>query len=386
MTSDQKLIISLHEQAMDWADKARSARRARDDDAHDRLMQKAFELEKQAALMIQSEDSEPTRSVLHRSAASLAYKCKKYREAERLVSRALAGNPPGEIISELRRLNRKVYFKLRLEEKDVSVSDQEFSMNLDGNQIFEGLAPVDLITQRITKLKKIFWNTIRHENGLAFGSQSRLKDQSYTLWVSALEPSSIAVVLKLGVSGQMSLSTMGGFDTIFDRVMTNFHLLNRGDYALLQDHIADEEYYCNFVALAKEIAPDGDNVITVNFGALVNGQQRQVNFYRQQQEFGDVPLPDLLGSDNGLYATDEVVSVRGILQYADSMAEHKTVKLRNTESGVTWSIIVPDALMKDVVQPHFDEDVKIVGKRLARKRTLPTTLYLTDIQKVPSAP
>ena len=212
---------------MDWADKARSARRARDDDAHDRLMQKAFELEKQAALMIQSEDSEPTRSVLHRSAASLAYKCKKYREAERLVSRALAGNPPGEIISELRRLNRKVYFKLRLEEKDVSVSDQEFSMNLDGNQIFEGLAPVDLITQRITKLKKIFWNTIRHENGLAFGSQSRLKDQSYTLWVSALEPSSIAVVLKLGVSGQMSLSTMGGFDTIFDRVMTNFHLLNR---------------------------------------------------------------------------------------------------------------------------------------------------------------
>ena len=164
MTSDPTPIISLHEQAMEWADKARFARRAQDDATHDNLMQKAFELEKQAALMIKSEESEPTRSVLHRSAASMAYRCKKYREAEWLISRALSGNPPTEIISELRRLSRKVHFQLRLEEKDVSVSEQEFSMNLDGNQIIEGLAPVDLIT-RITKLKKIFWNTIRQENG-----------------------------------------------------------------------------------------------------------------------------------------------------------------------------------------------------------------------------
>lgn len=381
MSSDPTLIISLHEQAMDWADKARAAKRSRENDAHDTFMQKAFEIEKQAALLIQSEESEPTRSVLHRSAASMAYRCKKYREAEQLISRALAGNPPGEILHELRRLSRKVHFQLRLEEQDVSVGDQEFSMNLDGNQIIEGLAPVDLITQRITKLKKIFWNTIRHENGLTFGSQAQLKDQTYTLWVSALEPSSIDVVLKLGVSGQMSLSSMGGFDTILGKVMTNFHLLNGGQYSDLQDHIADEEYYCNFVALAKEIAPDGDDVVTVNFGALVEGRQRQVLFHRQQQEFVDVPLPDLLRSDNGLHTTDEVVTVTGILQYADSMADFKIVKLRDTESGDTWKVIVPDALMKDVVQPHFDENVEIVGKRLKKRRPLRSTLYLTDIQK-----
>ena len=386
MTSDPTPIISLHEQAMEWADKARFARRAQDDATHDNLMQKAFELEKQAALMIKSEESEPTRSVLHRSAASMAYRCKKYREAEWLISRALSGNPPTEIISELRRLSRKVHFQLRLEEKDVSVSEQEFSMNLDGNQIIEGLAPVDLITHRITKLKKIFWNTIRQENGLDFGSNARLKDQRYTLWVSALEPSSIDVVLKLGVSGQMSLSNMGGFDTIFNRVMTRFHLLSQGEYDELQEHIADKEYYCNFVALAKEIAPDGDDVVTVNFGALIEGQQRQVNFYRQQQDFYDVPLPDLLRSENGVHTTDEIITVRGILQYANSTTEHKVVKLRDTDSGVTWKIIVPDAVMKDVVQPNFDEDVKIVGKRMANKRTLKSTIYFVDIEKATSVP
>ena len=211
MSSDPTLIISLHEQAMDWADKARAAKRSRENDAHDTFMQKAFEIEKQAALLIQSEESEPTRSVLHRSAASLAYKCKKYREAELLVSRALSGNPPGEIMGELRRLNRKIYFQLRMQDKDVTLSEQEFSMKLDGNEILDGLAPVDLVTHRISKLKKIFWNTIRQWNGLEIGTSARLKEQSYTLWVSAFEPGSLDVVLKLGISGQMIFSNMGGF-------------------------------------------------------------------------------------------------------------------------------------------------------------------------------
>ena len=216
-----------------------------------------------------------------------------------------------------------------------------------------------------------------------FGSNARLKDQRYTLWVSALEPSSIDVVLKLGVSGQMSLSNMGGFDTIFNRVMTRFHLLSQGEYDELQEHIADKEYYCNFVALAKEIAPDGDDVVTVNFGALIEGQQRQVNFYRQQQDFYDVPLPDLLRSKWGAYYRRDHYGT-GILQYANSTTEHKVVKLRDTDSGVTWKIIVPDAVMKDVVQPNFDEDVKIVGKRMANKRTLKSTIYFVDIEKATS--
>ena len=370
MTSDPNLIITLHEQAIEWADKARTARRERDEDAYVEFMENAFELEKKAALMIQSEESEPTRSVLHRSAASLAFKCKKYREAEWLVSRALSGNPPGEIIGELRRLNRKIYFQLRMQDKEVTLSEQEFSMKLDGNDILNGLAPVDLVTHRISKLKKIFWNTIRQWNGMEFGSSARLQDQTYTLWVSAFEPGSLDVVLKLGISGQMTFSNMGGFDTIFGRVMTNFRLLNDGLFGRLQEHIADDEYYCNFVALAKEIAPDGDEVVNVNLGAIVEGQRRHVNLVRQQEEYAEVPLPDLLQPSNGLSALEDVLTIRGELQFADGRTEDKQVKLQDNESGKTWTIFVAEALMKDVVQPHFGEQVEIVGKRMARKKTL----------------
>jgi hypothetical protein len=47
---------------------------------------------------------EPTHSVLHRSAAVLALECSELREAERLIGRALAGNPPVDIANELRDL------------------------------------------------------------------------------------------------------------------------------------------------------------------------------------------------------------------------------------------------------------------------------------------
>jgi Domain of unknown function (DUF4926) len=69
------------------------------------LYEQAFELEKQAALtLLDKIDIEPTRSVLFRSAAALAKKCYKYREAEKMIAHGLAGNPPDDVAIELRTL------------------------------------------------------------------------------------------------------------------------------------------------------------------------------------------------------------------------------------------------------------------------------------------
>jgi hypothetical protein len=76
-------------------------------------MESAFEQERfsrgeasptAANLVAEQLDFEPTRSVLHRSAASLAVECLQLREAERLIGQALAGNPPPDIADELRDL------------------------------------------------------------------------------------------------------------------------------------------------------------------------------------------------------------------------------------------------------------------------------------------
>jgi hypothetical protein len=69
------------------------------------LSQAAFAKERAAADLTANQlDLEPTRSVLHRSAAVLAIECGELRDAERLIGHALAGNPPQDIADELRDL------------------------------------------------------------------------------------------------------------------------------------------------------------------------------------------------------------------------------------------------------------------------------------------
>lgn len=101
-------LTKTHREGMVFMQEALVAQGYGDEEAAHKLFEKAFELEKQAALMLINDfDNEPTRSVLFRSAACLAMDCKKYREAEKLAAQGLAGEPPQSIMNELRELCRK---------------------------------------------------------------------------------------------------------------------------------------------------------------------------------------------------------------------------------------------------------------------------------------
>ncbi|HXG11136.1 MAG TPA: hypothetical protein VNK04_15355 [Gemmataceae bacterium] len=104
-------IADLHREAMRLADEADHFRRQGDLQTAQERLRQAFERERRAAELSAPDHSyEPTRSVLHRSAATLALECGEYREAERLIAAALTGNPPDEIAEELRDLLGRVYF------------------------------------------------------------------------------------------------------------------------------------------------------------------------------------------------------------------------------------------------------------------------------------
>ena len=98
-------LTSLHHEAMEWMDRAVLARRQGDRDSMLQCTKTAFSKERSAADLVAPQfDLEPTRSVLHRSAAVLAIECGLLREAEQLIGRALSGNPPNDIANELRDL------------------------------------------------------------------------------------------------------------------------------------------------------------------------------------------------------------------------------------------------------------------------------------------
>jgi hypothetical protein len=108
MSLDQ--INELHERAMTLAEAALIARTQGDADTSRERFRQALELAAEAAALIAPDvDEEPMRSVLHRSAGSLALNCDEYRIAEKLLAVGLAGEPPPEIANEMRDLLEQVY-------------------------------------------------------------------------------------------------------------------------------------------------------------------------------------------------------------------------------------------------------------------------------------
>ena len=93
----------LHQKAMHQTELALKAEKSGNAKTAITHFQKAFDLEKQAAMTLAYQfELEPSRSVLFRSASYLAIKAKRYREAERMAAFGLIGNPPIEIAVELR--------------------------------------------------------------------------------------------------------------------------------------------------------------------------------------------------------------------------------------------------------------------------------------------
>ena len=96
-------IRSLHDDALALVQLALVARHSGDQERAVALAREAFGFEAQAADLVPAGvDSEPTRSILYRSAAWLALDARLPDEAVRLAERGLTGSPPGSIAAELK--------------------------------------------------------------------------------------------------------------------------------------------------------------------------------------------------------------------------------------------------------------------------------------------
>ena len=98
-------VNDLHPKAMDLAEMAFWHRHKGEEERAKSLFVEALKLEKQAALLLpNTREAEPSRSILFRSAASLAYNAGDYEAADWLIANGLAGFPPPEIKEELKNL------------------------------------------------------------------------------------------------------------------------------------------------------------------------------------------------------------------------------------------------------------------------------------------
>jgi hypothetical protein len=105
-------LNEMHDKAMEYSGLAGLAKIRGNHDESVRLYQQAFDMEQYVALQVAKTTLEPSRSVLLRSAASLAYICGRYDDAIRLIATALEGKPPAEIVAELHEVWDNVFHAL----------------------------------------------------------------------------------------------------------------------------------------------------------------------------------------------------------------------------------------------------------------------------------
>jgi hypothetical protein len=98
-------IEQLHNQAMNLAESAFLSQQKGDTTTFVQLSREAFLLEKAAAMLLQNQlESEPSRSILFKSAAFLAFDAQEFQECRNMITYTLLGKPDTIIKAEMNQL------------------------------------------------------------------------------------------------------------------------------------------------------------------------------------------------------------------------------------------------------------------------------------------
>ncbi len=368
-------IEDLHQRAMNLAELAHIERIKKNNSYRaDTYLRQAFDLERKAALEAKElSDYEPSRSILMRSAASLALECGEIREAERLISLALSGNPPEQIANELRDLLEQVYFSRHLETRGITLNDDEFQLALAGNAVSFGIIQSSYFLNRLNSTSRLIYRTAERLSGRSYrddGKVDKVIKESFDTFISVPRAASFAVTIKIGRPTRQ-LDAFNEKPRLVEEILTCFELYENNALDELHSHIIDEPYFNNFVSLSKQISPDGENISFVGFTAKVNNQEKKVHLTRNKRSIKE-ELVQGLESESRI---NEPVVISGRLLYADNTRNKREIRLVD-EQERSFKIKVPKGLMDDIVKPLWDEDVIVKGIQKTK-----TIIELKEIEK-----
>lgn len=360
-------VRDLHEQAMKLAQLAVLARLNQESEQAIELAKQASALETQAAFLIpEGRDSEPTRSILFRSAASLAYQSKDFELAQRLIAYGLTGYPPRQVEDELKDLFEQINFERHLKFQEIEIADQELQFSLQGNHVGYGTILYNEFTHRLKTVKTIIDRTTQRVLGAPFQGAGRtaksIQPFNHSL---ALKPGSFKISFQLAYPSGGQQTFFADIPKIIDDIIVNVELVENGDATELKNRIQDDVYYQNFIALTRDIAPDGEQITSIGFSSV----KRETKLTRKRNEV------NIFGTSIGndfQYQTD-FMEVKGLLDYANARKKEEALGL-TTDDDRKYILHVDEGLV-DLVRSYFKQQV-IVRGQIKRKNHI----HVSDIQ------
>jgi hypothetical protein len=300
--------------------------------------------EAQAAELIpEGKSSEPTRSILYRSAASLAYQCKEFSIAVRLIAKGLSGFPTPQIEQELKDLYEQISFEDHLQVRGVTLADEDFQLSMRGKSVGLGTIFYDEFLRRIRATRTIVERTVQRIMGATYQRYGQVLKvyRPFVPVLSTAEQHSFAITIKLGVAKNEPFPLFVNASQVIDEVLINIELVNNSEENKLRKKIQQNDYYQNFLAMTLEIAPDGDKI---NFVGFISAR-RTVSLTRKRMEI-EIP-PEVEKSD----VERTQIRVEGVLDYATARKQSEAIGL-TTEECDEYNIIVQEGL-DDLVRSYF---------------------------------
>jgi hypothetical protein len=374
-------IRELHNKAMELADMADLEKMQGNKNESVSLYKQSYSFEYEAAMdAYENKIGEPSVSVFLRSAASLAMICKKFREAEKLIALALSGEPPLEIADELRNLLENVNFRRHLEVKGTELSDDEIQLVISGNGVGYGYARTDEILSRIDTFKNLTIRTVERISGRKFRKNGPVAPELKIFsnpYLSSPRAASMAFRIKFGNPQEPTIPGLSSYEPVIDDIVENISLINDNKVDVLKERITDTAYFDNFLALTKELAPDGDAVNLFGITSIKQGKQKETMLCSNKKQISET-IKTICENAESVSNSKTIergsnVAVIGILKAANATTnmveifpdDQKSVKLK-----------VPDGL-SDIVKKYWDEKVSVDYYKKNKKDNL-----LVNIEKI----
>ncbi|MBD3309541.1 hypothetical protein GF348_24390 [candidate division KSB3 bacterium] len=375
-------VRELHDRATELAQIALVARQEGRVEEATGLARQALEYETRAARLIPDEESsEPTRSILYLSAASLAYQSKDLRAAQRLVAEGLSGYPPPKVEQDLKDLLAQIDFEHHLEAQGVILEDYDLQIALLGRAVGSGMVIYQEFKKVIENTISLIHRTVEHRMGREFRSGPGRPSDIYRPFIPALSAGrhgSFAVTLRLGVDEDQQTSFLMSAPQVIEEILSGIEAINSSNVGalgeIINDSVKDAELYRrDFISLTRDMAPDGDKITFIGF----TSKDRSVSLTRLQSDIEYTPKIESTSRQVELTP----VTITGVLDHA-IRREQKGIDRRfievSSEEGKVDRIIVGEGMI-DVVRSYFGQMVEVKGTSVVDDKG-DVSIHLRDIR------
>ena len=362
---------------MDLVDRAEAARLAGDLKLATTIYRRALKRELRALDLLTTLHPyvEPSWSVMHASAAAIAMKASDFRKAEQLIGTGLAADTTDDVLDELRDLLDEVQFRRHLDLQGIQLRGAQFQLSLSGPAVATGMASAEVTSRRTDNVRRLLLRTAERKADVPFrndGVVSLGVRQGLVIQFSPPRAASYALTVSIEQrSRQLPLPLAGVGPTLKapdpGEVMAEFfdcvRLVEEGRLEELRSRIGNEDYFINFVSLARGLAPDGKDVTTVGFTrGNGRGKSNTIAFRRKPR---GIEMPEhIKGSSTH-------VEITGVLDGADGQSTQRGADgyvVIVDDARKRHQLRVPKAILADTVRPRFLERVtvraSVVGKEM----------------------